>query len=83
VAGHGRIFDSSKLIHPDMKFDSNSNPPSLTSEDQVGDLGDIVHHTVYDFSLELLKDDSSVTCEKFCLATSRHKNTVSDVRRTM
>ena len=25
-----------QLIHPDMKYDPNSNPPSYASEDQVG-----------------------------------------------
>ena len=26
---------AAQLIHPDMKFDPNSNPPSFASEDQV------------------------------------------------
>ncbi|KAF9792866.1 RNA polymerase Rpb7 [Thelephora terrestris] len=29
------VFVSHQLIHPDMKFDPNSNPPSFASEDQI------------------------------------------------
>ncbi|KAE9410677.1 hypothetical protein BT96DRAFT_961464 [Gymnopus androsaceus JB14] len=29
------VFVSHQLIHPDMKFDPNSNPPSFASEEQI------------------------------------------------
>jgi len=29
------VFVSHQLIHPDMKFDPNSNPPSFASDDQI------------------------------------------------
>ncbi|KAJ3546681.1 hypothetical protein NMY22_g1948 [Coprinellus aureogranulatus] len=29
------VFVSHQLIHPDMRFDPNSNPPSFASEDQI------------------------------------------------
>ncbi|KAG6824731.1 hypothetical protein H0H92_005993 [Tricholoma furcatifolium] len=31
----GVVNNVNKLIHPDMKFDSNSNPPSFASEEQI------------------------------------------------
>ncbi|KAG1788427.1 RNA polymerase Rpb7 [Suillus plorans] len=32
------VFVSHQLIHPDMKFDPTSNPPSFASEDQVSSI---------------------------------------------
>ena len=29
------VFVSHQLIHPDLKFDPNSNPPSFASDEQV------------------------------------------------
>lgn len=31
------VFVSAQLIHPGLKFDSNSNPPSFASDEQVRD----------------------------------------------
>ncbi|KAJ2912072.1 hypothetical protein MD484_g8340, partial [Candolleomyces efflorescens] len=33
--GPVNVFVSQQLIHPDMKYDPNSNPPSYASEDQI------------------------------------------------
>lgn len=43
-------------------------------------LGDIIHYTIHDLPLERLEDDSSVPCDKLGLSTSRHNNTISNVR---
>ncbi|CAE6452240.1 unnamed protein product [Rhizoctonia solani] len=67
-----QVFVSSHLIHPDMKFDPNSNPPSFASDDQIIDKGTHVRLKIVgtrvdateivglcrDFAIGTIKEDS-------------------------
>ncbi|KAH7344194.1 RNA polymerase Rpb7 [Rhizoctonia solani] len=52
-----QVFVSSHLIHPDMRFDPNSNPPSFASDDQIIDKGTHVRLKLW-FAIGTIKEDS-------------------------
>ncbi|CCO34104.1 DNA-directed RNA polymerase II subunit rpb7 Short=RNA polymerase II subunit B7 [Rhizoctonia solani AG-1 IB] len=62
----GVVTNVNKLIHPDMKFDPNSNPPSFASDDQIIDKGTHVRLKIVGtrvdateiFAIGTIKEDS-------------------------